>query len=173
MLVYTALCVYSQCAHEWERKREEDIERGRPTSLIASLGHTTPAPSHPAPHLFWISPESPEHKSSPRSCSLLIKWPASHFQDCILASVEDGYKKNVHPPWRPPSDCWASRSPSGSPCCPIAPGSSHCGKKSGNWLLPGAQHCFGKNIHWASTVCLTHAGYWGHGSVWDRCGPSL
>lgn len=132
MLVYTCSSLHAhrwKGERQWRRGSQEEIHlpkfplcRDPRTQLCTKA--TLPADHWPAPFpRLWAG-----------KCGM---W---HPEDC------------THLPWRPPSGYWASRSPSGSPCCPIAPGSSHCGKRSAACYRQGSQQSCGKDTHWASAV---------------------
>lgn len=142
------------------RKNEEGRYREGKTHLPnSSSGHTTHNTHTYPPCLFWISPESPEHRSAPRSCSL---WWSDHpFISKIIplrawkmvtrrlyTHREDHLQVVEH------LDLFreALAAPSHQVVLTVGRGVAP--------LLPGAQHCFGKYIHWASTMCLTSAGCW-------------
>lgn len=163
----STLHVFSGQLSEKEMEREDERgRRGGSTFPAASSGHTVPFPGSESLQKAWNMALHRSHASSGPTAQ-------PHCQNRVPGHVERVMRNSAHPPWRPLSGCWASRPPSGSPCCPIAPGSSHCGKRSGNPLLSGAQPGFSQNICQATALLATPCWLLGHSSVGGRRGPSL
>lgn len=114
-MLYNCVYMYTVIKRMGGRQRKEEIHLPnhfhRPNNVLS------------VPNVY----RKPKAQLCPKA---LLSLGLSHFHNMAR-------RKQWYVPWRPPLSCWASLFLLGNPCCPIAPGSSHCGKQSDNSLLSG------------------------------------